>query len=78
MFSPTQSWQTAEPQIPNPNAFALDDPHYAIELNEGDNVRHKIFGDGTVVEISGDNAVVYFKNKGAKKLNIAFAPLEKI
>jgi DNA helicase-2/ATP-dependent DNA helicase PcrA len=55
-----------------------DSPRYVIELEEGDGVRHKIFGPGTVVELDGDNATVYFKGKGTKRLNIAFAPLEKI
>ncbi len=53
------------------------EPQYVPELNEGDAVRHKLFGQGTVMELSGDTAVVYFKGKGAKKLNIAFAPIEK-
>ena len=48
------------------------------DLSEGDGVRHKIFGKGTVMEIEGDTAVVYFKGKGARKLNISFAPLEKL
>lgn len=51
---------------------------YVPELNEGDGVKHKLFGVGTVMEISGDNATIYFKGKGTKKLNIAFAPLEKL
>lgn len=55
-----------------------DEPRYVPELNEGDAVRHKIFGQGTVLEIEGDNAVIYFKGKGARKLNISFAPLEKL
>ena len=55
-----------------------DGPHYVPELEEGDGVRHNIFGVGTVVELDGENATVYFKGKGAKRLNIAFAPLEKI
>ncbi|HSW36759.1 MAG TPA: UvrD-helicase domain-containing protein [Candidatus Saccharimonadales bacterium] len=55
-----------------------NEPRYIPELNEGDGVRHKLFGLGTVVEIDGDTAVIYFKNKGARKLNIAFAPLEKL
>lgn len=55
-----------------------DEPRYVPELNEGDTVRHQIFGTGTVVELDGDNATVYFKGKGAKKLNISFAPLEKL
>ncbi|HSW85522.1 MAG TPA: UvrD-helicase domain-containing protein [Candidatus Saccharimonadales bacterium] len=56
----------------------LDEPRYVPELNEGDGVRHQVFGQGTVVEVEGDTAVVYFKNKGTRKLNISFAPLEKL
>ncbi len=48
------------------------------ELNEGDGVRHSVFGLGTVLEIDGDTAVIYFKNKGTRKLNVGFAPLEKL
>jgi len=73
-----QSWQNDSPLVPNPNAFSENEPRYQIELNEGDGVRHKIFGEGTVVEIEGESVVVYFKNRGTKKLNMAFAPLEKI
>ncbi|HVW23194.1 MAG TPA: UvrD-helicase domain-containing protein [Candidatus Saccharimonadales bacterium] len=62
-----------------PQSPAIDlEPRYVPELNEGDGVRHKIFGMGTVLEIDGDNAVIYFKGKGTRKLNISFAPLEKI
>jgi len=57
---------------------AHDEPRYVPELNEGDNVRHQVFGQGTVVELDGETATIYFKGKGAKKLNISFAPLEKI
>jgi ATP-dependent DNA helicase UvrD/PcrA len=63
---------------PDKSNFITDEPRYVPELNEGDNVRHKLFGVGTVVELDGDNATVYFKGKGAKKLNTSFAPLEKI
>lgn len=55
-----------------------DEPHYVPDLYEGDFVRHKIFGQGTIMELDGDNAVIYFKGKGSKKLNISFAPLEKL
>lgn len=51
---------------------------YVPDLNEGDVVKHQIFGQGTIMEMDGDNAVIYFKGKGSKKLNIAFAPLEKL
>jgi DNA helicase-2/ATP-dependent DNA helicase PcrA len=55
-----------------------NEPRYVPELNEGDGVRHQIFGVGTVMEIEGDTAVIYFKGKGTRKLNISFAPLEKL
>jgi len=51
---------------------------YIPELAEGDNVRHKQFGQGTVLELDGDTAIIYFKGRGAKKLDIGFAPLEKL
>ncbi len=55
-----------------------DEPRYVPDLNEGDSIKHNIFGVGTVLELDGDNATIYFKGKGSKKLNIAFAPLEKL
>ena len=60
------------------NAFIDDEPQYVPELNEGDKVRHQVFGVGQVMEIDGDTATIFFKGKGAKKLNIAFAPLERL
>jgi DNA helicase-2/ATP-dependent DNA helicase PcrA len=57
---------------------ADSEPRYIPDLNEGDGVRHQVFGQGTVMEIDGDNIVVYFKGKGSRKLNLSFAPLEKI
>ncbi len=59
---------------------AVDDtePRYIPDFEEGDAVRHQLFGQGTIVELSGDVAAIYFKGKGLKKLNISFAPLEKL
>ncbi|MGH7237802.1 MAG: hypothetical protein ACREHG_00175 [Candidatus Saccharimonadales bacterium] len=37
-----------------------------------------MFGVGEVSEINGEVATIYFKKVGVKKLNISFAPLEKI
>ena len=56
----------------------VEEPHYVPDLNEGDAVRHQVFGQGTIMEIDGDNVVVYFKGRGSKKLNVSFAPLEKL
>lgn len=63
-----------QPQVEEHQA---DEPRYVPELEEGDHVRHRLFGQGTVMEVDGDNAAVYFQGKGIKKLNVAFAPLEK-
>ncbi len=66
-----------EPLSTSP-AMQSNEPRYVLELQEGDRVRHQAFGDGVVVEVEGENAAVHFKNKGVKKLNTAFAPLEKL
>src|SRR5262249_15137137 len=55
-----------------------DEPRYVPDLNEGDGVRHQTFGRGTVVDVDGDTVTVYFRGKGTRKLNTAFAPLEKL
>lgn len=67
-------WQPSS----EPRVVMDDEPRYVPELNEGDGVKHQIFGVGTVMELDGDTAVVYFKGKGTRKLNISFAPLEKL
>jgi DNA helicase-2/ATP-dependent DNA helicase PcrA len=78
----------ASSSFSRPNPFANDgetqyapvddEPQYLPELNEGDNVKHSVFGVGTVLEMDGENATIYFRGKGTKKLNVAFAPLEKL
>ncbi len=54
------------------------EPRYVPDLSEGDGVKHQLFGKGTVLEISEDIAVIYFKGVGTKKLSISLAPLEKL
>ena len=49
-----------------------------IELVIGDRVKHQIFGDGVVEGIDGQIVAVDFGTGKIKKLNVAFAPLEKI
>lgn len=78
MFSGGGQWQTGFDDSTQVGSDYDDEPRYVPELNEGDGVRHKVFGAGTVLEIDGDNVTVYFKGKGTKKLNVAFAPLEKL
>ena len=57
---------------------AVNEPRYVPDLDEGDVVNHQLFGQGTIVEMNGDTASIYFKGRGVKKLNVAFAPLEKL
>lgn len=83
-FMPPES--SFEPSKPNFNAEPIafqpknlpEEPRVVPEINEGDVVKHQLFGTGTVVELDGDNATIFFKGKGAKKLNIAFAPIQKL
>lgn len=49
-----------------------------VELEVGDQVRHRSFGVGKVVAIDGANISIAFNGSGVKKLNSAFAPLEKL
>ena len=53
-----------------------------LDLAPGHRVRHRSFGEGTVVSLSGAGeravAVIRFDTKGEKKLVLAWAPLEKI
>ncbi|HJP96498.1 MAG TPA: UvrD-helicase domain-containing protein [Candidatus Saccharimonadales bacterium] len=75
-FAGFKSSHAAEPQ--DAPVVPSDEPRYVPELNEGDAVRHSVFGIGQVMELDGDNATIFFKGKGAKKLNISFAPIEKL
>jgi len=47
-------------------------------LKAGTKVRHKVFGNGMIISKSGDVLTIAFDNKGIKKLQIDFAPLEVI
>jgi DNA helicase II / ATP-dependent DNA helicase PcrA len=80
LFSTGYGRSSYEEPVPlsAPSANVADEPRYVPDLNEGDGVRHQVFGNGTVVELDGDVATIYFKGKGTKKLNISFAPLEKL
>lgn len=54
------------------------EPRYVEDYNQGDAVKHQIFGEGTVMEVDGDNLAIYFKTRGMKKINAAFAPLQRL
>ncbi len=48
----------------------------------GDKIRHKKFGEGTVISVvsqpTGDELTVAFDAKGIKRLNVQLAPIQKI
>lgn len=84
-LSEIDTLSTSNPDlIPSPNfggqynSVVSTEPRYIPELEEGDGVRHQIFGVGTVLELADDIVVVYFKGVGAKKLSMSLAPLEKL
>ena len=64
--------QFAAPLVKN------SEPQYIVELEQGDKVRHAVFGEGTIIDKDGDMLAISFKQKGVKKINSAFAHLEKI
>ena len=69
--SPREPWEMNEPRI-----ISEDD---TPDVEVGDKVRHSIFGVGKVIEIDGMTVSIAFADsKGVKKLNVAFAPLEKL
>jgi DNA helicase-2/ATP-dependent DNA helicase PcrA len=77
---PGGTWMP-QAQVPGGSS---DEPHYEMDsdhmpgLKDGDKVQHQVFGIGTVVEMDGENATIFFKGKGVKRLNVAFAPLRKL
>ena len=49
----------------------------AGSFNIGDKVIHKMWGEGTVVALVGDDITIAFPSKGLKKLKASIAPLTK-
>ncbi len=47
-------------------------------FESGDEVRHALFGQGTILDVKGDLATIRFNNGNVKKLALNIAPLEKV
>jgi DNA helicase-2/ATP-dependent DNA helicase PcrA len=47
-----------------------------VNVEIGAKVKHQLFGIGTVVAVDGEILSIAFSNRGVKKLNGSFAPLE--
>jgi DNA helicase-2/ATP-dependent DNA helicase PcrA len=59
----------------------VGEPRYVpedMDLEIGDVVRHKVFGQGQIVAIEGSTVSISFTGRGIKKLNVEFAPLERL
>lgn len=61
--------------LPDEPQFVADEE---ADVTIGDKVRHQLFGVGTVVSIEGMTISIAFPGRGIKKLNSAFAPLERL
>lgn len=48
------------------------------DFKAGDKIKHKAFGEGMIVSVSGKNLTISFPNKGIKILNVDFAPIKRI
>lgn len=70
------SFESFEPINTSDEPYVVNDE--IADLSIGDQVRHAIFGTGRIVSIEGTAVGVAFNGKGVKKLNVAFAPLERI
>lgn len=74
----TSDWTKGQSLFQSFNKQSTAEPRVILELSEGDSVSHSQFGVGTVLEMEGDVATIYFKGKGTRKLDIGFAPLKKL
>lgn len=66
---------------PTPSTINSLEPRYVpddLDLQVGDRVRHKVFGQGHIVAVDGRSVSVSFAGRGTKRLNLDFAPLERI
>ncbi len=68
--------------IPRPTNFTgkidfVAKKEKAGSFNIGDKVIHKMWGEGTVVTLVGDDITIAFPSKGLKKLKASIAPLTK-
>lgn len=77
-FGGFNSFSSQPPSPPQPPRPVSNEPRYVPDLEEGDGVKHQLFGMGTIVELNGDIATIYFKGKGTKQLDISIAPLDKL
>lgn len=82
----TPANRTAEGRIPTIHIAATKQPVMPaakdFSCSIGDRIRHKVFGDGTIVSMDGAGTTqivqIVFDNQTQKKFAAAYAPIEKI
>ena len=67
----------AKPADPNAFFAAASFEPDLLKLNIGDKVKHQLFGIGFVESVENSDALIAFSS-GKKKLNLEYAPLEKL
>ncbi len=65
-------------QTSNPYGDHTIDYDNGSDIEIGDKVKHQLFGIGSIVAIDGVTLSINFEGRGVKKLNSAFAPLQRL
>ncbi len=65
-----------EPKTRTQALFGVSENSTDFQIS--DRIKHKEFGEGTVIQVSGDVLSVAFGGKGIKKIVASVAPIEKI
>jgi DNA helicase-2/ATP-dependent DNA helicase PcrA len=73
IFRPFDSIQRIKKEV-----GSLGESRPVPKFGIGDEVRHRKFGEGTVIEFDGNVVTVMFGTVGKKRLAAGLAPLEKI
>ena len=72
----TAAYEYSPTNLPTSSLEPRYVPEGMDDIEVGTNVRHRVFGAGTIVALDGSNATIKFAS-GTKRLNLDFAPLER-
>ena len=82
-FQPRKEAPTFSTPFANPDPKTRKEALFGIQENTGDykpsdRIKHNEFGEGTIIQVSGDVLTVSFEKIGIKKIVGSVAPIEKI
>lgn len=69
-FKPFDKYRAARREVSKPKV--------KLDLNQGDQISHTKFGNGTIIKIEKNIAEVIFESVGIKKLAVDMAPIKKL